>query len=84
MKTSIAIILLASSFSAYAYDNHASDSVSQIQERLRQPMYYSPERLQEMRELEELKESNNLAREHLQLERDRISEERFQREINSE
>lgn len=82
MKTLIAVALLIISFRAAAYDYYGADSASQIQERLRQPMYFNPERLQDMRELEELKESNELAREQLQLERDRISEERFQREIN--
>lgn len=48
-----------------------------------QPMYFNQERLQNERVLQELKESNDLARQQLQLERDRINQERFDRELGS-
>jgi hypothetical protein len=83
MKVLTTAILLTVSLEVSAYEYLGSKSASQIQERITQPMYYDKNRLQNERELQELKESNGLAREQLQLEREQIEEERFQRQIDS-
>jgi len=85
MKTSITVILLATSFVAMADDGYGYRTIDAYEQAitLPQPMYYSQERLQEQRELDELKESNDIAREQLQLERQRINDEDFQRQIDS-
>ena len=83
MKALTTAILLTVSLEASAYEYLGSKSASQIQERISQPMYYDRERIQDEKELQELKESNDLQREQLRLEREQIEEERFQHQIDS-
>lgn len=85
MKISIAAILLTASFAAIADDGYGYRTLPGLEDALTspQPMYYNQERLQEIRELEQLQESNDIAREQLQLERRRISDADFQRQIDS-
>ena len=85
MKILIATILLTVSFVSMAdtgYGYRTKDAYERATTPP-QPMYFDQKRLQDQKELNALKESNDIAREQLQLERQRIADEDFQRKIDS-
>ncbi len=83
MNIILTAILLALSVKASAYDQSNSKSTAEIYKQISTQNYYNQERIHEQKELEALKESNDIAREQLKLEREILEEEKYQRELDS-
>lgn len=76
MKNLFSILIFTLSFSVSAYDNNDSpDSSSYNRNSYSAPtLYYSPEGRHEREEIQELKESNNIAKEKLEIEKEQLQE----------
>jgi hypothetical protein len=79
MKTLLLPLLLTSSI-AFAEDIYIEryDTNPAVPLRMQPEPYYTQERLQNERVLDELEESNDLAREQLKLQRDQLQEQQFE------
>ena len=83
MNIILTAILLALSAKASAYDHAKSKSTAEIYKQISTQNYDNQERIHEQKELEALKESNDIAREQLRLEREILEEQKYQRELDS-
>lgn len=83
MRMLFAISLMFFSFCVSAYDKSGTkDGNSYNPHSYGAPtLYYSPEGKREREELQELKESNRIAKEQLEVEKEQLQELREQREI---
>ncbi|MGZ8172983.1 MAG: hypothetical protein ACXWT0_03750 [Methylobacter sp.] len=72
MKILLALLFISSTVMGEEVYIQRYDTNPVVPLRLQPPPYYTPERLQNERVLEELEEANELAREQLELQRNEI------------